>query len=382
MSDIEKVNDALTRGVESILPSKEGLAGLMKKRKIRAYQGFDPTNSSLHIGHFVGARKLAQFQKLGHKVIFLIGDFTARIGDPTDKTAARKQLTRKQVLKNLKDYKVQIERVVDFKGSNPAEIKFNSEWLDKLDFEDVIELATNFTVQQMLERDFFQKRLKERKPIYLHEFLYPLMQGYDSLAMGVDLEIGGNDQLFNMLAGRTLLKSLKNKEKYVLTTKLLGTAMGKKMSKTNSGAINLNDTDINIFGKIMALSDNFIDSGIVLLTDLPLDYSNDKNPLDVKKRIAFEVVKQIRGEKGAIKAQEHFENTFQKRAAGYEDFVKSGKNLSETVAKASGVSLTQAKRLISQGSVDINDETITDPTHIPAKGDRLKIGKKKFVKIK
>jgi tyrosyl-tRNA synthetase len=376
------IDEVLTRGVADILPSKKELADLMRQRKITLYQGFDPTGPSLHLGHFIGIRKLAQFQNLGHKVIFLVGDFTAMIGDPTDKTAARKKLSRKKVLKNLKDYKAQAEKALKFTGPNAAEIKFNSEWLSKLNFEDILELSSHFTVQQMLERDMFQERLKKQKPIYLHELMYPLTQAYDCVVMDVDLEIGGNDQLFNMLAGRTLRKTLKKKEKFVLTTKLLEDPTGKKMGKTEGNVINLNEAAGNMFGKIMAFPDNLIKPGIELLTDLSLESIDDKNPMKAKKQLAFEIVKQIHGESKAKAAQEEFEKTFQKRTPKYQEEIPLQESFAKTVALASGASISQAKRWIQQGAVDVNKKTIKDLSFKLQGGEKLKIGKKRFVRVK
>ena len=230
-------NEVLERGVQQVLPNKKGLFDLMAKRKIKLYQGFDPSMPSLHLGNFVGLMKLRQFQKLGHEVIFLVGDFTGMIGDPTDKLATRKKLTRKEVLENAKAWKKQASMLLDFEGKNPAKILFNSKWLDKISFKDLIEITSNFTVQQMIERDMFQERLKSNSPIYLHEFLYPVAQAEDSVAMDVDLEVGGNDQMFNMMAGRTLMKGVTGKEKYVLTTKLLVDKEGKKVGKTTGNAL-------------------------------------------------------------------------------------------------------------------------------------------------
>ncbi len=376
-----KIDDVLTRGVADILPNKKGLADLMAKKKITLYQGFDPSMSKLHIGNWIGIRKLAQFQQLGHKVIFLIGDFTGMIGDPTDKSAARKKLTRQQVLENAKDYKKQVAKTLKFTGPNAAEIRFNSEWLSKLNFEEVIELSSHFTVQQMLERDFFQRRLKKERPIYLHEFLYPLMQSYDCVTMDVDLEIGGNDQLFNMMAGRTLMKTLKGKEKYVLVMKLLEDPTGKKMGKTEGNTINLTDSPADIFGKIMALPDSLIEPGVELLTDLSLDFAKKEKPLTAKRKLAFEVVKQIHGDAAASIAQEYFDKTFQKRAPEYKTEIAAKPTLLATVAEVIG-SVSQAKRLIKQGAVDINGATVSDPTHQIKGGEKIKIGKKTFVKVK
>ncbi len=376
-----KIDDVLTRGVADILPNKKGLADLMAKKKITLYQGFDPSMSKLHIGNWIGIRKLAQFQQLGHKVIFLIGDFTGMIGDPTDKSAARKKLTRQQVLENAKDYKKQVAKTLKFTGPNAAEIRFNSEWLSKLNFEEVIELSSHFTVQQMLERDFFQRRLKKERPIYLHEFLYPLMQSYDCVTMDVDLEIGGNDQLFNMMAGRTLMKTLKGKEKYVLVMKLLEDPTGKKMGKTEGNTINLTDSPADIFGKIMALPDSLIEPGVELLTDLSLDFAKKEKPLTAKRKLAFEVVKQIHGDAAASIAQEYFDKTFQKRAPEYKTEIAAKPTTLATVAEVIG-SVSQAKRLIKQGAVDINGATVSGPTHQIKGGEKIKIGKKTFVKVK
>src|SRR3990167_6591834 len=214
-------NEVLTRGVNQVLPDKKGLADLMSKRKIKLYQGFDPSAPSLHLGNFVGLMKLRQFQKLGHEVIFLVGDFSGMIGDPTDKLAARTKLTREQVLENAKAWMAQAGKVLDFGGKNPSKIMFNSEWTDKLTQKDLIEITSKLTYQQLIERDMYQERIKSGNAIYLHELLYPVYQGYDSVAMDVDLEIGGSDQVFNMLVGRNLMKAIKGKEKFVLSTKLL-----------------------------------------------------------------------------------------------------------------------------------------------------------------
>ena len=242
-SDQIKINELLTRGVENIYPKPEFLKERLESGdKLKIYLGIDPTGPTLHLGHVSSMIKLRQFQNLGHQVILLIGSFTAMIGDPTDKMAVRKQLTREQVLQNCKNYLDQASVILNFEGANPAQVKYNDEWLGKLNFHEVIELASHFTVQQMLERDMFEKRINDGKPVHLHEFLYPLMQGYDTVAMDVDGEVGGNDQTFNMLAGRTLLKQMKNKEKFVITTRLLVDSQGSKMGKTTGNMIALADS--------------------------------------------------------------------------------------------------------------------------------------------
>ena len=380
MSDIDTV---LTRGVDQILPSRDGLSSLMEEKKIALYQGFDPSMANLHLGHLVGLRKLAQFQKLGHKVIFLVGDFTGMIGDPTDKLSARRKLTRKEVLANTVTWKEQAGRVLDFEGDNKASFMFNSEWLDKLTFKDLIEYCSYFTVQQMLERDMFKKRLESQKPIYLHEFLYPVAQAIDSLKMKVDLEVGGNDQMFNMLAGRSLVGSVDGREKYVLTTKLITDNAGEKAGKTTGNALFLNSTPEEFYGGIMSFSDETLLLSFELLTDLELDKLEEKikkDPMEQKKILAFDVVKQLWSESDAKKAQSVFEKTFQEKSPQYDKKLKAKKDLISTIEKLVG-SKSEAKRLIAQGAVDVNDKSVDNPLLKVKTGDKIKIGKRIFVRI-
>jgi len=326
--------------------------------------------------------KLRQFQKLGHEVIFLVGDFSGMIGDPSDKLATRKKLTREEVLENAKAWKKQASMLLDFDGDNPAKIVFNSEWLDRLNFKDVIELTSNVTVQQLIERDMFQERIKTGAPIYLHEFLYPVVTGYDSIALEVDLEIGGNDQMFNIMIGRTLEKALINKDKYALTTKLLVDKEGKKVGKTTGNALFLDSTPENFYAGIMSFPDEVILLGFELLTELDLTGLEDKikeNPMTEKKHLAFEIVKLLWGEESAKKAEEAFENTFQKREASFDTKIKLEENLLSTIAPFTSLkSLSDAKRLVSQGAIEVNGQTIKDANSIIKKGDTIKIGKKIF----
>jgi len=376
--DKPSLDYVLSRGVDTVLPGREALKRLMEKRKITLYQGFDPTMPSLHVGHFIGLRKLSHFQKLGHKVIFLVGDFTAMIGDPTDKASARKKLTKQKVRRNLAKYKDQARKIINFEGANPAEIKFNSEWLGELGFEKVLHLASSFTVQQMIERSMFRERISSGKPVFLHEFFYPLMQGYDSVAMGVDLEIGGTDQLFNMLAGRALTKEITGRQKYVLTTKLLTDEKGQKMGKTEGNAIFLSDRPEQIFGKIMAMSDEMIVPAGELLTDMPLEFLD--GPMERKAQIAHEVVSQIYGIDEAERAGEYFKKTFQKREPDFSRKARAGV-LSKVVSRAANVSMTSAKRLIKTGAVDVDERTVTNPAEDISVGRNVKVGKKTFVKV-
>lgn len=390
---MDKIKEILEKGVEKIYPNKEALEKVLKSgKRIRLYCGYDPTAPSLHIGHAITLRKLAQFQKLGHEVIFLLGDFTGMIGDPTGKTAARKRLTREQVNKNLKNYKKQASRILKFSGKNPAKAMFNSKWNDKLSFIELIELASNFTVQQMIIRDMFQQRLKKNKPIYLHEFLYPLTQGYDSVVMDVDLEVGGNDQMFNMLTGRTLMKILKNKEKFVLTTKLLADPRGQKMGKTEGNVINLDEGPKEMFGKIMAWPDSLIFLGFELCTDLSIDEINKikkqkNNPRDDKARLAYEIVSIHYSSAVARRAEREFNKVFKEKKApsGVKSFKVPNKiNILDLLVKTKlAPSKSEAKRLIIQGAVKLDNKIIKDwqLKITPKRGAILKVGKRRFIKL-
>jgi len=383
---MDKIEEVLTRGVQQVLPDKKGLADLMAKRKIKLYQGFDPSAPSLHLGNFVGLMKLRQFQKLGHEVIFLVGDFTGMIGDPTDKLATRKKLTREQVLENAKAWKSQAEKVIDFEGENPAKILFNSEWLDKVNFKDLIEITSNVTYQQLIERDMFQERIKKNEPIFMHELLYPIAQGYDSVVMDVDLEIGGNDQLFNMMMGRTLIKAIKGKEKFVLTTKLLVDADGKKVGKTTGNALFLDSKPEEFYAGIMSFPDSVIGLAFELLTEVPLEGLTEKikkDPMAEKKHLAYEVVKLLWGQKEAEDAAQVFKQTFQERSPEFNIKVNAGESLAKTIIPfTSRQSASAAKELIKQGAVDINGQKVTDGSVTIKPGDEIKVGGRTFLKAK
>jgi tyrosyl-tRNA synthetase len=385
--------------VEAIFPSREALKEkLMSGEKIKLYCGFDPSAPSLHIGNAIQINKLAQFQELGHEVIFLIGDFTGMIGDPTDKTAARKKLTRKEVLHNAEKYTDQASTYLSFSGKNPAKVLYNSEWNDKVSFKDLIEITSNFTVQQMIQRDMFQERLKEKKPIFLHEFLYPVAQGYDSVAMDVDLEIGGNDQMFNMLCGRDLMKAVKNKEKFVLTTKLLADKEGRKMGKSEGNVVWLGDSAQDMFGKVMSWPDGIIGIGFEICTNIPYEEvkkvykdleNSDINPRDLKIKLAFEITRINHGEKEAQDAQKYFEKVFSKKEMPEEVMmieIKEGENIIEVLVKSKmAESKSDARRKIEQGGVSIGGEIVAyfqmnlDKT---VDGKIIKVGKRHFRKIK
>ncbi len=380
------IDEVLTRGVQQVLPDKKGLEDLIAKRKIRLYQGFDPSMPSLHLGNLVGLMKLRQFQKLGHEVIFLVGDFTGMIGDPTDKLATRPKLTHEQVMENAKNWKIQASKILEFEGDNPAKMVFNSEWTDKLTQRELVEIASKLTHQQLIERDMYQERIKSKNVIYFHELLYPIYQGYDSVAMDIDLEIGGNDQLFNMMMGRTLMKALKNREKYVLTTKLLVDKEGKKVGKTTGNALFLDSTPENFYAGVMSFPDETILLGFELLTENPLESLKEKikkNPLFEKKHLAFEIVSLLWGEAKAKDSQNAFEKTFQERAPEFNIKVKAGEPLVKTIIPFTNrQSASAAKELIRQGGVDINGQKITDTSVIINAGDEIKVGERTFLKAK
>ena len=396
MTKQEQINQVLTRGVENIYPNKQALEKILKSnKKIRLYNGIDPTGPSLHLGHSVQMMKLKQFQDLGHEVIVLIGDFTAQIGDPTDKSAVRQQLTHKQVMKNCKGYKEQISKILDL---DKVEFKYNSKWLGNLSFADTLELSSNFTAQQTLARDMFKKRMQTGKDLYLHEFLYPLMQAYDSVYMNVDLEVGGNDQMFNMLAGRTLMKKMKNKEKYVMTTKLLVDPSGKKMGKTEGNMVNLNEKPDQMFGQIMAWPDGLIVPGLELCTYIPMEEikqidkdikENKRNPRDVKAKLAKEIISIYYSEKEAEKAEEEFNKIFKEKGKPTEIPIckllnKEYDILDLLIETKLVLSKGEAKRLIEQDGVKIDNQKITDwQKEINIKDNMIiQVGKRKFVKIK
>jgi tyrosyl-tRNA synthetase len=389
-------NELLTRGISAIYPSKDFLASkIAKGEKLTLYLGIDPTGPTLHLGHAIPIKKLAEFQKMGHKIILLMGDFTAMIGDPTDKGAARKQLTHKEVMSNLKNYKKQASKLLSFTGKNKAEFKFNSKWLSKMNFNDVLNLASKMTVQQMLERDMFKRRTEEGKPIFIHEFMYPLMQGYDSVAMDVDGELGGNDQIFNMLCGRDLMKTIKNKEKFVVAVKLLEDNTGKKMGKSDGNMSALSDTAEQMYGSVMSWNDSLMISSFELCTNIPMseiekiaiDVKSEKiNPRDLKMRLAREITTIYHGEKKAKQAEETFINTFQKKEipTDIENILVKKSTLLVDVFLSNKMisSKSDFRRLVEEGAItnlDL-DKKVLSYNDIAEDGV-YRIGKKRFCKI-
>ncbi len=392
-----QIDEFLIRGVENVFPSKEAFKkALSSGKRLSIYLGIDPTGPTLHMGHAIPLMKLSALQKMGHKVILLMGDFTAMIGDPTDKAATRKVLTREEVLQNLKLYKKQASKFLSFSGSNAAEFKFNSKWLGAMSFGDVISLASQMTVQQMLERDMFEKRMSEKKPISIHEFLYPLMQGYDSVAMDVDAEVGGNDQTFNMLTGRDLMRSMKNKEKFVLSTKLLVDPSGKKMGKSEGNMITMLDSAENMFGKVMSWPDGLIISGFELCTRNSADeiekekvaLDSGANPRDSKMRLASAVVEVYHGKEAAQRAKESFVAAFSqgtmKTDAPVTEALKGTLLVDVLISAGVVASKTEFRRLADAGAItDMKTNEKISKYDVVVQNDiDLKVGKHRFIKIK
>jgi len=403
MDIIEEIR-IIKRGTEEIISEEELIKKIEKSRKekrpLRVKQGFDPNAPDIHLGHTVGLRKMRQFQDLGHDIYFLIGDFTGMIGDPSGKSVTRKQLTEKEVKKNAETYKKQV-----FKVLNPEKTKvvFNSHWLGKLSFSEVLKVCSKYTVARMLERDDFSNRYKEGKPIGIHEFLYPLMQGYDSVAMQADIELGGTDQKFNLLVGRDIQREYNQEPQVIITLPLLeGTDGVEKMSKSLNNYIGINESPQEMYGKVMSVPDNLMIRYFELVTDVPLNEigeiktgleNNNLHPRDVKKRLAREIVTLYHGQSAAITAEEEFEKVFKDKLFPEEikelilkkDDLKEGNIWLIKLIVLSGVvdSKNEARRLVEQGGVRINGEKISDPNFdfTVKEGTILKIGKLNFVKL-
>lgn len=398
-TDKEKIEEILSRSVEEILPSKEEFRKALESgKKLKIYIGTDATGESLHLGHSTNYMILEKLRRLGHEVIFLVGDFTARIGDPTDKgDSARKQLTREEVKKNVKTWIKQIKPVIDVDNKqNPVKVLYNHKWLSKFSFEDVISLSSNFTVQQLIERDMFQERMKAGKPLYFHEMFYPLMQGYDSVEMEVDMEICGRDQKFNALAGRYLLRKLKNKEKFVFITTLLeNPKTGEKMmSKSQGTGVFLDFSADKMYGALMSQPDENMNQLFVDCTWLSLgeidEIMSKQNPRDAKMRLAYEVTKIYHGEKKAKESQDFFVKTFQKKELPTDIkkmSVKKGTMIIDVLVNSKLVSSkSEARRAIMQGGIKIDgqkfrEEDIDKPLlELPPKFI-LQKGKRNFIEI-
>ncbi len=391
---MDPITEVLERGVNEVIVRKDLEAMLRSEKKITLYLGIDPTGSRLHIGHAIALRKLRDFQRLGHKVIFLIGSFTALIGDTSDKDAARPAITQEDVEENFRTYKEQASKILDF---SKIDIRYNGDWLSKLGFKEILQLANKFTVQQMIERDMYQKRIQEGKPIGLHEFLYPLMQGYDSVAMDVDLEVGGNDQLFNMLAGRHLQRVLNNREKHVMTMALLEGTDGRKMSKTYNNVVNLDDTPGDMYGKIMSIKDEFIirymtmctDMAVQEITEMEAAMKGGENPKNMKMKLAHELVKLYHDGASADTAAGEFTKVFSQHDLPTNIPEKSLPEPSYSivdlvVAAGCAPSKSEARRLVEGGGVSIDEVKVSDIKAVISlhkEKKLLKVGKRQFVYV-
>src|SRR3989339_1026439 len=303
--------DLLTRRVAKILPSKEGLEKLITGKKIRLYQGVDPTFKNLHLGHTIGFRKLMAFANAGHEVILLFGTGPVLVGDPSLRDTGRKLITHEEVEANIQEWKNQVSPIIDF---DKVEVRQNGDWLTKMTLKDIIHVASNISAVQLFKRDSFTRRIAKNDPVWYHETMYPLLQGYDSVVMDVDLEIGGTDQEFNMLVGRELQRKMNNREKYVLTTPLIDGTDGKTMSKTSGNCIFLDESPLDMYGKLMAVRDELIPTYFELLTDMEMSEIaslDPREPLANKKALALRITSELHGQTKALEAQKAFSLTVQ-----------------------------------------------------------------------
>ena len=392
MTDLNTVLAELKRGLDEILSEQDLIEKLKENRPLRVKLGADPTAPDIHLGHTVVLNKLRQFQQFGHEVIFLIGDFTGMVGDPSGKNTTRPPLSREDVLRNAETYKQQIYKILD---PQKTRIVFNSEWLGKLGTEGMIRLASNYTVARMLERDDFKKRFTNNQPIAIHEFIYPLLQGHDSVALEADVELGGTDQKFNLLVGRELQKSAGQKPQVAITLPLLvGLDGEKKMSKSLGNYIGVTEAPGEMFGKIMSISDDLMWDWYNLLSFRPLveiaqlkeDVANGKNPRDVKILLAKEIIARFHDDAAADAAEQEFINRFQKGAMPDEmpEFTLEGEIGLANLLKEVGLVATtsEANRMVQQGGVKIDGEKVEDAKLvITASTAVYQVGKRKFAKV-
>jgi len=404
MLPVEKQMEIIKRGVVEIVPEEELVAKLERSVKtgvpLHIKLGLDPTAPDIHLGHTVVLQKIRQFQDLGHRTTIILGDFTARIGDPTGRSETRKQLTEQQVLENAKTYERQIFKVLD---PEKTTLTFNSKWLAPLTFAQIIELAAKYTVARMLERDDFAKRFKEGHPISVHEFFYPLMQGYDSVALRADVELGGTDQKFNLLMGRTLQKEYGQEPQVALMMPIIeGTDGVQKMSKSLGNYIGIDEKPEEMYGKTMSIPDELMIRYFELLTPVPMDEVNriaaglesgELHPRDVKMRLAREIVSFYHGSDAAHRAEEEFKRVFQQHDVPVDmptfsvpaDMLEDGMVWMPKLLQQAGLcsSTSEARRLIQQGAVRVDGEKLDHPEQKfkPEPGMVIKAGKRKFLRI-
>ena len=384
---MDKIEELLTRRVDKILPTKPALEKLLRSgKKIRLYQGFDPTGVKLHVGHSIGMRNLQKFVELGHEVIVLFGTGTVLVGDPSERDTGRKLITLEEIESNIKSWKEQVSKIIDL---DKVTIKYNGDWLVPLTLKDIVHIASNISAVQLFKRESFTRRIDKGDTVWFHETFYPLLQGYDSVAMDVDLEIGGTDQTFNMLIGRELQRKINNREKFVLTNPMILGTDGNQMSKTSNNCIWLSDTANDMYGKTMSIPDSQIEVYMRLLTDISLDTiaNLDDSYMENKKRLALDITEQFHGKIAAQNAQKHFESTVQNKDVP-EDLpsiqIKEALSLTNLLERASlGSSNSERKRLIKQGGVEIDGEKVSNPQLEinPKPGMVIKYGKRTFIKI-
>lgn len=392
MTTIEQTLAVFERGTDEILPLDELKKKLEKNKPLRIKTGFDPTAPDLHLGHTVLINKMRQLQDLGHTIIFLIGDFTGMIGDPTGKNVTRKPLSKEQILENSKSYEDQVFKILD---KDKTEIRFNSEWMGKMSSADMIALASKQTVARMLERDDFSKRYKSGQSISIHEFLYPLVQGHDSVALEADMELGGTDQKFNLLMGRELQKQAGKEQQVILTMPILEGLDGvQKMSKSLNNYIGIDDASDDMFGKIMSISDDLMWRYLELLSFESLEtiaswkseVENGENPRNIKFRLADEIITRFHDKVSAEQAQQNFINRFAKNQIPDEmpefEFA-AGIKITNLLKDANLVNSTSdAMRMIKQGAAKIDGDKIIDKDLEPAQGTAVyQVGKRKFARI-
>jgi tyrosyl-tRNA synthetase len=383
---MEKVDELLTRGVANIVPSRDELKKQLQSRKLTIYTGFDVTANKLHLGHTVPFRKLQGFAELGHNVIFLIGDFTTLIGDNSDKESERPALTSEQIQENFKSYKEQASKVMDF---NLVKVRYNSEWLSKLNFEEIIKLCQRFSVGDFISRELVKKRLQSEKRVGLHELLYPVMQAYDHYAMDTDLQMGATEQTFNLQAARTLQKELRGKDSFFLTMDILEGTDGRRMSKSWGNAIWISDEPNDMYRKVMAIKDELLMQYFTIATNVPTDELSElekltkKDPMTAKKKLAFTVVSELHSKKDAEEAEENFRRRVQEGERPTDipeiKFKKDQKIEDLLVEEKIVPSKSEVKRLGKQGGLTINDKRVKSDNTVEE--GILRIGKTHYYKL-
>ena len=383
MKKNKKIEELLSRGVEEVLPDKEGLKKLMGRKKIRLYAGIEPTAKNLHLGHTVNLRKLQKFAELGHEAVLVIGTGTVLAGDPSLREVVRPKISKKEIQENIKNWRTQLDKVLDL---SKVKIKHNSDWLLKLSYQEILDIASNISIIKLLQREMFERRIKKGGTVWTHEALYPLFQGYDSVVLDVDLEIGGTDQTFNMLIGRELMQKIKRKEKLVMTLKMILGTDGQPMSKTRGNCIWLTDSPQEMYGKIMSISDDLVPSYTTSLTDLSL--KEKLSPLKAKTKLAREIVSIYHNKKAALSAEREFSRVFKEKKLPLKiPSVKLKKEpihfLDLLIKTKLAPSKAEAKRLIEQGGVRINREVNRDwrKRVEVKKGQIIQVGKRKVIKI-